>query len=112
VCSVTSLPSWAQAVSSETLITKGGVTYNKIDNVPYDGDVLNFHSNGQLNYKGGYKNGLKEGIWVGYYYDGQLKYRGRYKNGKRNGRWDTKTKYGQTKKWHSGLFKNDLRVSN
>ena len=101
----------AQAVSSDKLTYRNGVAYSKVDNEPYDGDVLNFHSNGQLNFKGGYKNGRKEGIWVGYYFDGQLKYRGRYKNGKRNGRWDTKTKFGQTKKWHSGIFKNDVRVS-
>jgi antitoxin component YwqK of YwqJK toxin-antitoxin module len=110
-CVVASSPSWSQAISSEMLTTRNGVAYTKIDNEPYEGDVLNFYSNGQLNYKGGYKTGLKEGIWVGYYYDGQLKYRGRYKNGKRNGRWDTKTKYGQIKKWHSGLFKNDTRIS-
>ena len=101
----------AQAVSSDKLTHRNGVAYSKVDNEPYDGDVLNFHSNGQLDFKGGYKNGRKDGIWVGYYFDGQLKYRGRYKNGKRNGRWDTKTKFGQTKKWHSGVFKNDVRVS-
>ena len=101
----------AQAVSSDKLTYRNGVAYSKVDNEPYDGDVLNFHSNGQLDFKGGYKNGRKEGIWVGYYFDGQLKYRGRYKNGKRNGRWDTKTKFGQTKKWHSGIFKNDVRIS-
>jgi antitoxin component YwqK of YwqJK toxin-antitoxin module len=104
-------PVLAQAVSSDKLTYRSGVAYSKIDNEPYDGDVLNFHSNGQLDFKGGYKNGRKDGIWVGYYFDGQLKYRGRYKNGKRNGRWDTKTKFGQTKKWHSGIFKNDVRVS-
>jgi antitoxin component YwqK of YwqJK toxin-antitoxin module len=104
-------PLLAQAVSSEKLTHRNGVAYSKVDNEPYDGDVLNFHSNGQLYFKGGYRNGRKDGIWVGYYYDGQLKYRGRYKDGKRNGRWDTKTKYGQIKKWHSGIFKNDVRVS-
>ena len=72
----------AQAVSSDKLTYRNGVAYSKVDNEPYDGDVLNFHSNGQLDFKGGYKNGRKDGIWVGYYFDGQLKYRGRYKNGK------------------------------
>ena len=64
----------AQAVSSDKLTYRNGVAYSKVDNEPYDGDVLNFHSNGQLDFKGGYKNGRKEGIWVGYYFDGQLKY--------------------------------------
>ena len=53
----------------------------------------------------------KEGIWVGYYLDGQLRFKGRYKNGKRHGRWETKTKYGQKKRWQSGMFKNDVRIS-
>ena len=72
---------------------------------------INFFSNGQLDYKGSFKNGKKEGIWVGYYLDGQLRFKGRYKNGKRHGRWETKTKYGQKKRWQSGMFKNDIRIS-
>ena len=72
---VSNNPLLAQAVSSEKLTLRNGIAYSKVDNEPYDGDVLNFHSNGQLYFKGGYRNGRKDGIWVGYYYDGQLKYR-------------------------------------
>ena len=101
----------AEALSGKQIVEKDGISYSILSNEPYDGSVINFFSNGQLDYKGSFKNGRKEGIWVGYYLDGQLRFKGRYKNGKRHGRWETKTKYGQKKRWQSGMFKNDVRVS-
>ncbi len=101
----------ADALSGKQIVEKDGISYSIISNEPYDGAVINFFSNGQLDYKGSFKNGRKEGIWVGYYLDGQLRFKGRYKNGKRHGRWETKTKYGQKKRWQSGMFKNDVRIS-
>ena len=101
----------AEALSSDQIVEKDGISYSTLTNEPYDGSVINFFSNGQLDYKGSFKNGKKEGIWVGYYLDGQLRFKGRYKNGKRHGRWETKTKYGQKKRWQSGMFKDDIRVS-
>ena len=101
----------AEALSSDQIVEKDGISYSTLTNEPYDGSVINFFSNGQLDYKGSFKNGKKEGIWVGYYLDGQLRFKGRYKNGKRHGRWETKTKYGQKKRWQSGIFKDDIRVS-
>ena len=101
----------AEALSENQIVEKDGISYSTLTNEPYDGSVINFFSNGQLDYKGSFKNGKKEGIWVGYYLDGQLRFKGRYKNGKRHGRWETKTKYGQKKRWQSGMFKDDIRVS-
>ena len=101
----------SEALSGKQIVEKDGISYSTLSNEPYDGSVINFFSNGQLDYKGSFKNGRKEGIWVGYYLDGQLRFKGRYKNGKRHGRWETKTKYGQKKRWQSGMFKNDVRVS-
>ena len=101
----------AEALSGKQIVEKDGISYSTLTNEPYDGSVINFFSNGQLDYKGTFKNGRKEGIWVGYYLDGQLRFKGRYKNGKRHGRWETKTKYGQKKRWQSGMFKNDIRIS-
>ena len=101
----------AEALSGDQIVEKDGISYSSLTNEPYDGSVINFFSNGQLDYKGSFKNGKKEGIWVGYYLDGQLRFKGRYKNGKRHGRWETKTKYGQKKRWQSGMFKDDIRVS-
>ena len=101
----------AEALSSDQIVEKDGISYSTLSNEPYNGSVINFFSNGQLDYKGSFKDGKKEGIWVGYYLDGQLRFKGRYKNGKRHGRWETKTKYGQKKRWQSGMFKNDIRIS-
>ena len=101
----------AESLSGDQIIEKDGISYSRLTNEPYDGAVLNIFPNGQLDYKGSFKNGKKEGIWVGYYLAGQLRFKGRYKNGKRHGRWETKTKYGQKKRWQSGMFKNDIRVS-
>ena len=101
----------AEALSGKQIVEKDGISYSTLTNEPYDGSVINFFSNGQLDYKGSFKDGKKEGIWVGYYLDGQLRFKGRYKNGKRHGRWETKTKYGQKKRWQSGMFKNDIRIS-
>ena len=101
----------AESLSGDQIVEKDGISYSRLTNEPYDGAVLNFFPSGQLDYKGSFKNGRKEGIWVGYYLDGQLRFKGRYKNGKRHGRWETKTKYGQKKRWQSGMFKNDIRVS-
>ncbi|MBH68517.1 MAG: hypothetical protein CMM58_09210 [Rhodospirillaceae bacterium] len=102
---------YSESLSGKQVVMRDGITYSKLTNEPYDGAVINFFPNGQLDYKGSFKNGRKEGIWVGYYLDGQLRFKGRYKNGKRHGRWETKTKFGQKKRWQSGLFKNDIRVS-
>ena len=101
----------AEALSGNQIVEKDGISYSTLSNEPYNGSVINFFSNGQLDYKGSFKNGKKEGIWVGYYLDGQLRFKGRYRNGKRHGRWETKTKYGQKKRWQSGMFKNDIRIS-
>ena len=101
----------AEALSGNQIVEKDGISYSTLSNEPYNGSVINFFSNGQLDYKGSFKDGKKEGIWVGYYLDGQLRFKGRYKNGKRHGRWETKTKYGQKKRWQSGMFKNDIRIS-
>ena len=111
ICLALSAEANAEALSGNQIFEKDGISYSIITNEPYDGSVINFFSNGQLDYKGSFKNGKKEGIWVGYYLDGQLRFKGRYKNGKRHGRWESKTKYGQKKRWQSGMFKNDIRVS-
>ena len=44
-----------------------------------------------------YKNGKREGFWIGYYDNGQLMYKGNWKNGKREGSW--------VSYWNSGKLK-------
>jgi antitoxin component YwqK of YwqJK toxin-antitoxin module len=46
---------------------------------------VGYHDNGQLFYKGDFKNGEKEGSWVTYHKNGQLYYKGDFKDGKKEG---------------------------
>jgi antitoxin component YwqK of YwqJK toxin-antitoxin module len=48
-----------------------------------------YYTNGNLMYKGHYKNGFLDGYWEWYYYsNGNLNYKGHYKNGIRDGYWE------------------------
>jgi len=47
-----------------------------------------YYNNGQLDYKGHYKDGVLDGYWERYYYNGQLWRKGHYKDGKREGYWE------------------------
>ena len=42
---------------------------------------IDYHSNGQLWYKGHYVNGKKEGYWEWYYFNGQLWWKGHFVRG-------------------------------
>jgi antitoxin component YwqK of YwqJK toxin-antitoxin module len=63
-----------------------------------------YYRNGQLNYRGSFKDGEQDGIWE-YYYKGQLLYKGSFNNGKKDGIWE--------KYWDNGqlmskqLYKDD-----
>jgi len=61
----------------------------------------------EFEHKGNYKNGLKEGSWVSYYYNGKLYFKGNYKNGNHEGIWEYYRNNGQL---HSkGKYKNGRR---
>ena len=51
----------AEALSGNQIVEKDGISYSTLSNEPYNGSVINFFSNGQLDYKGSFKNGKKEG---------------------------------------------------
>ena len=67
--------------------------------------------NGEINYKGKFKNGEKSGSWVAFYYNGQLKYQGNYKNGTKDGYWEYFSPSGYLYEDYSGYFKNNKKVS-
>ena len=46
-----------------------------------------YHENGQLEDKGNYKDGKRDGLWVSYHDNGQLWYERTYKDGKTDGPW-------------------------
>ena len=71
----------------------------------------NVYENGEINYKGDFVNGKKVGLWIAYYYNGQLEYKGNFDNGKKNGIWEYYSVSGNILEEHSGIYKNDKKVS-
>jgi uncharacterized protein len=69
---------------------KDGVRINQYD---IEGNKTGYweeyYSDGNLYFKGSYKNGLRDGYWEYYYDNGKLWYKGEYKNGKADGYWET-----------------------
>ena len=52
-----------------------------------DGPWIGYHDNGQLWSKGTFKDGKEDGPWVYYHDNGQLYSKGTYKDGKKVGPW-------------------------
>ena len=51
------------------------------------------------------------GPWVHYRKNGQLESKGTYKDGKKNGPWVTYNKVGRVVKSLTGLYRNDKKIS-
>jgi len=69
-------PSLAFGVTMDDLIfrSSNGLLYKKYTEVPFTGKVTGKE-------QGSFRNGKKEGLWVGYHDNGQLSHKGTYKNG-------------------------------
>ena len=65
-----------ETVKFEDLIVREGLHYKKSSQVPFTGEVTGKK-------QGKFKNGMREGPWVEYYDNGQLDFKGTYKNGKK-----------------------------
>ena len=63
-----------------------------------------YYPNGQLQSKGKYKNGYREGKWKYYYSDGKLKEKGNYKQWKKEGTWKCY--------FNNGMIKKETRYKN
>ena len=64
-------------VTSETmgdLVKRKGLYYKKYSNIPFTGNFTGF-------LRGSFKDGKREGYWVRYCDNGQLAYKGNFKNG-------------------------------
>ena len=59
----------------DDLVEREAIYYKKFTDVPFSGKVTGKKE------QGSFKNGKKEGPWVNYYDNGQLTYKGDYKNG-------------------------------
>jgi antitoxin component YwqK of YwqJK toxin-antitoxin module len=58
-----------------------------------------------------WRGGVRVGKWVHYFENGQLRYKGSYKNGKKEGEWIDYRKHGTVNSERSGTFKNGKKVS-
>jgi antitoxin component YwqK of YwqJK toxin-antitoxin module len=70
-----------------------------------------YWENGQLMSKGRFKNGKQEGSWIMYWENGQLMYKGDYKNSKQEGSWVFYNEEGTLMFPESGVYKNDVKIS-
>ena len=124
--SLLSPPSWS--VTIDDLVKREGIYYEKFIDVPFTGEVtgveqgsfkngeregawVGYWSDGQLFFKGSYKNGKEEGAWVGYHKNGRLEYKGIYKNGSIEGPWVWYESDGSVFKFLTGTFKYGVKIS-
>ena len=69
----------------ETLEERHGIIYSKDLDKPYSGPVFSLHKNGKIDREGSYLNGLKHGLWIGYWSNGNKQFEGNYIDGKEHG---------------------------
>jgi antitoxin component YwqK of YwqJK toxin-antitoxin module len=113
-------------VEWDDLVITSGLYYKKFTDVPFTGEVtgqeqgsfkdgkkegpwVGYHDNGQLWWKGDYKDGKKDGPWVYYHENGQLESKGDWKDGKIDGPWVGYWDNGQLR-W-KGEYKDGEKVS-
>ena len=112
----------------DDLVEREGVYYEKFTDVPFNGKVtgnpqgsykngkrngawVGYHNTGELSYKGNYENGFREGAWVGYHVNGQLSWKGNFKNFKATGAWVAFKEDGTVWTEWTGTFKDGAKIS-
>ena len=76
-----------------------------------DGLWVRYWVDGNLRDKGNYIDGRRDGLWVRYWDNGELRDEGVYEDGKKEGRWIAYLNFGAPVKGLSGVFKNDVKIS-
>ena len=97
---------WVEFYENGQLFIKGEYRNDK-----QEGPWVEYYNDGWWRSKGGYRNGWKDGPWVTYNANGQLDSKGEYRSGKHEGRWVYYDYYGILIKGLSGVFKNDVKIS-
>jgi antitoxin component YwqK of YwqJK toxin-antitoxin module len=82
----------------ENLVKRDGRWFKKFTEIPFTGQIIEHHDNGQLKEKGNYRNGEKEGAWSFHHDNGQLREKGNYRNSELEGEWITYYYNGQLRK--------------
>jgi len=129
-----SAPSFAE--SMDDLVERGGLYYKKFTDTPFTGRVtvdqsrfsllhyqgslvdgkkeglwITYKSDGRLFTKTSYKNGKQEGLFEFFWSDGRPRAKGHFRNGNFEGSWVFYEEDGSIDKTMTGIYKNDLKVS-
>ena len=116
---------FSETVLADDLVVRNGIFYKKFTDVHFIGDVIghqngtiingkrdgfweSYYDNGQLNWKGNYKDDCLDGPWEYYHENGQLSYKGNYKAGLEEGLFEHFQKNGKFEK--KERWKNGRRV--
>ena len=86
-----------ETIKEEDLVEKNGTWFKKYSRKPFTGCVVDYHENGQLQYKGNWKDGNEDGPFKTFYPDGQLESKGNYKDREEDGLWEEYYENGQLK---------------
>ena len=121
--------SGAFALSIDELVYTDGLYYKKFTDVPFTGELgegwargaiknglrdglwVGYWDNGRVVFKGAFKDGRQEGPWVEYYESGQLRFKGAWKNDKRHGPWVYYYENGTKNESLSGTYRNGKLVA-
>ena len=113
------------SLTLDDLVERDGLNYEKFTDFPFTGEVaegpekglfkngkkeglwIGYHSNGQLKYKGAWWEGSRHGAWIGYFDNGNLSFKGTMKRDRQDGLWEWYYEDGQLKS--RGEFINGKR---
>ena len=99
--------------SYDDLVKRDGLYYKKFSDVPFSGKITGlFEVSGEVIEldQGMIKDGMKEGAWFIRYSNGQLSFKGNYKNDKEEGTWVGYGLDGRVQKERTGTFKNGVKI--
>ena len=96
-------PSVAFGETMGDLVVRDGLHYKKFTDVPFNGKVTG--KTQEL-----FKDDKKHGLYVSYYDNGQLSFKGTYKDGKSDGPWVFYNKDGTVNPEHTGTFRKGVKI--
>ena len=123
---LTSSVGWS--LTFDELVHREGLYYEKFSDEPFSGKVtgkeqglvkngqldglwITYHDNGQLWFKGMYKNGCKDGLFKEFDENGKLWSKGVRKNCGRQGYWVYYGENGIVDTFYTGVYKDDIKIS-
>lgn len=82
-------------IDASKLQEQDGLFYEEGESEPFTGKAVRYYTNGQKEEEKSFKDGKKDGLFVGWYENGQKKNEGNFKDAKKNGLWVSWYKNGQ-----------------